>query len=233
MLFKETLKGKVAIVTGSSRGIGKAIAIALAREGCKIAICSRTESELRQAEKEIKSYTDIIAVKADVSKIEDAKRVVSETIRKFSKINILVNNAGIGTYAPFSQMQQKDIDLTLDINLKGAIYFAKEALPYIEMESYGRIINISSGLGKFGMANFALYCASKFGLIGFTEALAEELENTKVYAVCPGQTNTRMTTENFPEVDINSIDQPEDVAEVVLRLCMPDCTIKSGAAVDV
>lgn len=233
MLSKEMLTGKVAIVTGGSRGIGKAIAIALSMQGCEIAICARTESELRQAEMDIKKYSDAFAIRADVSKTEDVKRVVNKTIKKFKKINILVNNAGIGTYGPFLEMRQKSIDATLDINLKGVIYLTKEALPYIEKEGYGRVINISSGLGKFGMANFTLYCASKFGVIGFTEALAEELKNAKAYAVCPGQTNTRMTTENFPDVDVNSIDQPEDVAKVVLRLCMPNCNVKNGAAVDV
>ena len=237
MLFsknkKDVLKNKVAIVTGGGRGIGKAIALALAEHGCNIIITSRTESELKNAEKEIESKNvDVLAIKADISKLSDVKKVVDESIKKFNRINILVNNAGIGIYKPFESMDYKEIDSTLDINLKGLIYSTKESLPYIKKESYSRIINISSGLGKVGMKNFAVYCATKFGIIGFTESLARELKNGKVYSVCPGSVDTVLYRKNFPDSRNFLIDKPEKVAKVVLRLCTSD-NVKSGAAIDV
>ena len=226
------LNDKVAIVTGGSRGIGRAIALALAEQGCSIAINSRTESELKDAEKEIKPKAEVLAIKADVSKLSDVKKAVKEVIKKFGKINILVNNAGIGAYKSLDALSYGEIDSTLDTNLKGLIYFTKEALPYIRREAYGRIINISSGVGKVGIANFTAYCATKFGVIGFTEALAEELKKTKVYAVCPGSTDTRLYRSNFPYSRNFLIDKPEKVAKTVLRLCVYD-NVRSGVSVDV
>jgi len=237
MLFSKnknnSLKGKVAVVTGAGRGIGRAIALALAEQGCNVVINSRTETELRQAEKEIKAKNaDVLAIKADVSKLSDVKKVISETIKKFRKINILVNNAGIGTYKSLEEHNYGEINGIIDINLKGTIYFAREALPYLKKEDYARIINISSGIGKVGIANFTVYCATKFGVIGFTQALADELRNVKVYAVCPGATDTRLYRQNFPTSRNFLIDKPEKVAKVVLRLCLSD-DVRSGEAVEV
>ena len=234
MLFSKgnnSLKGKVAIVTGGGRGIGKSIALLLADYECKVVIFSRTEKELKETEKEIKQKNvDVLALRADVSKLNDVKRVINGTIKKFVKINILVNNAGIAVYKSLSETNSNEIDNTIDINLKGLIHFTKESLPYIEKENYGRIVNISSGLGKFGMANFAVYCATKFGVIGFTEAIAEELKNNvKAYTVCTGGTDTKM----YPGTNRAFLDKPEKVAKVVLKVCMPDCRIKNGATVDV
>jgi len=237
MLFSKnnnSLKGKVTIVTGAGRGIGKAIALLLAEQGCNVVIFSRTEKEIKDAEKEIKKKADVLALKADVSKLNDVKKVVKETIKKFGKINILINNAGVAMYRPLLNNNDKEIDAILDINLKGLIHFTKEALPYIEKGDYGRIVNISSGLGKFGMANFTVYCATKFGVVGFTEALAGELKgNVKVYTVCPGGTYTKMYLDMFPGSSKYQLDSPEKVAKVVLKVCMPDCGIRNGAVVDV
>lgn len=236
MLFSKnnnSLKGKVAVVTGGGRGIGKAIALAFAAEGCNVIINSRTESELRLAEKEIKAKNvNCLAIKADVSKLSDVKKVISETIKKFKKINILVNNAGIGPYKSLEEHSYEEINAILDINLKGLIYFTKEAIPYIKKEGFGRIINISSGIGKVGITNFTVYCATKFGIIGFTEALAGELNNAKVYAVCPGSTDTKLYRSNFPYSKNFLIDKPEKVAKVVLKLCISN-DFRSGEAVDV
>ena len=235
MLFSKNnnpLKGKVAIVAGAGRGIGKAIALALAEQGCNVVINSRTESELRQAEKEIRAKNaDVLAIKADVSNLSDVKKIINQTIKKFGKINILVNNAGIGPYKPLEGHSYKEIDDIIDINLKGLIYFTKEALPYLKKENYARIINISSGIGKVGIANFTVYCATKFGIIGFTQALADE-SKIRVYAVCPGATDTKFYRDNFPYSRNFMIDRPEKVAKVVLRLCISG-DFRSGEAVDV
>lgn len=228
-----SLKSKVAIVTGGSRGIGRAIALLLADRGCNIVIISRTISELMETEKEIKKKNvKVLAIKCDVSKLKDVKKVVKETIKEFKKINILVNNAGIGPYKSLDLLNYKEVDSILDINLKGMVYFSKESLPHLKKENYGRIINISSGLGKSGMANFTVYCASKFGAIGFSEALAGELKNIKVFSVCPGATDTKLYRTNFPYSKNFLIDRPEKVAKVVLNLCEPN-NLKSGISVDV
>jgi 3-oxoacyl-[acyl-carrier protein] reductase len=233
-LSKSNLRGKVAIVTGGGRGIGRAIALLLAEEGCSVVICSRTEKELKEASEEIKKNNkDVLAIKADVSKLNNVKAVVNETIKKFGKIDILVNNAGIGPYKPLVETGYDEIDAIIDINLKGLIYFTKESLPYLK-EEYGRVINISSGIGKGGMANFTVYCATKFGVIGFTESLAGELKgNIKTYAVCPGAIDTRLYRSNFPNSRNIFLDSPKKVAKVVSKLCEPDCKVKNGGVVDV
>jgi|ETNmetMinimDraft_2_1059921.scaffolds.fasta_scaffold104362_1 short-subunit dehydrogenase len=229
----QILKNKVAIITGGSRGIGKAVAVALAEQGCNIVINSRTESELKEAEKEIESKNvDVLAIKADVSKLSDVKKVVKESIKKFKRINILVNNAGIGPYKSLKETSYQELESILDINLKGLIYFTKEALPYLQKEGFARIVNISSGIGKVGVANFTVYCAAKFGVIGFTEALADELKDIKVYSVCPGATDTKLYRSNFPYSRNFLIDKPEKIAKVVLKLCTTD-NIKSGESVNV
>lgn len=232
---KNNLKNKVAIVTGGGRGIGKAIALLLAENGCNIVICSRTEKELKETAEKIKEKNaKVLAIKADVSKLNNVKGVVKETIKKFGKINILVNNAGIGPYKPLINTDYDEIDAIIDINLKGLIYFTRESLPYILKENYGRIINISSGAGKRGIANFTIYCATKFGVIGFTEALAGELRgNIKTYAVCPGATDTKLYRSNFPNSRNIFLDSPKKVAKVFLKVCMPDCKAKNGETVDV
>ena len=123
-LSKNNLKDKVAIVTGSGRGIGKAIALILAENGCNIVICSRTEDELKKTKIEIeKKNAKVLAIKADVSKLNNVKAAVNETINKFGKINILVNNAGIGPYKSLDETSYEEVDAIIDINLKGLIYF--------------------------------------------------------------------------------------------------------------
>jgi 3-oxoacyl-[acyl-carrier protein] reductase len=145
---------------------------------------------------------------------------VNATIKKFDKIDILVNNAGVAVYKDFSKMDMDEINSILDINLKGLILCTKYFLPHMQKRNYGRIINISSGAGKIGIAKFAVYCASKFGVIGFTEALAEELpRDIRVNAVCPGGVDTQMYASTFGE---RPSLKPEHIAKKVLPLCMPN-----------
>lgn len=237
MFFKEKkldLNGKVGIVTGSGRGIGKAIALLMAKNKCNVVVCSRTEKEINEATSEINKFNvDCLGLKCDVSKLDDVKRLVSKTIDKFGKINFLVNNAGIGPYKSLNNTDYKDVNEIIDINLKGVIFFTKEALQYLDQDYGNRIINISSGIGKRGIANFTVYCATKFGVIGFTEALAGELRKAKTYAVCPVATDTKLYRTNFPNSRNIFIDSPEKVAKAVLRLCDVNCDVKSGSSVDV
>ncbi len=225
------LKGKVAIVTGSGRGIGKSIALELAKQGCKVVVTSRTKKEIDETVKEI-SY-DALGIISDVSDYNSVKKIVGETIKKFGKIDILVNNAGLAVRKHFSQTEKEEWDKMVDVNLKGAFNFTKEVLPIMLIQKSGWIINISSGAGKTGIPGLSVYSATKFGLIGFTEALAQEVENdgVKVYCVCPGSTDTKMYRDLFPGSE--AVSKPEDIAEVVLKLCKPDCKTENGSIVNV
>lgn len=226
------LKGQAAIITGSARGIGRAIAIALAKEGCNIVVNSRTKKEVEATAKEIEKLgVSALPIVADISKEKDIEKIVEATMKKFGCIYILVNNAGVGLYKDFIEMSTEEINNTLDINLRGLILCTKAVLPIMLKQKYGRIINISSGAGKAGIAGLAVYCASKFGVIGFTEALADELpENIKVYAVCPGGVDTKMYVSMFGQ---HPSLKPEDIAKKALPLCMPDSKTRSGSSIEV
>ncbi len=206
------LENKVAIVTGASRGIGKAIAIAFAKEGAKLTLASRSIPEFGKTEKEVMKYADVLSVKSDVSKIKDCKKLASNTFEKFGKIDILVNNAGIYIGGKTEASEDKDIEGMLETNVNGTILMTKACLPYMIRQNSGHIINISSVSGLTGMKNEAAYSASKFAVTGFSLALQKDVKEhgIKVSYICPGATHTFST--KYPE----RLLKPEDVAEAVL-----------------
>lgn len=217
-------------------GIGKAIALRLASEGANIVICARGIKELKKSAEEIKKVgVKVMWSKCDVRNSKDVRKLIDKTMKEFGRIDILVNNAGVGLYKSVLETTIDEWDEVLDTNLKGIFLCSKFVLPIMMRQKYGRIINISSGAGKYGYANMSVYCASKFGVIGFTESLAREVRNTgiKVYSVCPGGTNTRMYHSMFPGTDPNELLKPDDVAKVVSELCLPDCRKESGSSVNV
>ena len=226
------LDGKVAVVTGGDRGIGNAIARHLAENGARVAICGRKRSELEKAGKELSSFgTDSLAIVADVTKPADRKRLVKTVLKEFGRIDIWVNNAGVLYFGKLESKKDADIDRTIDVNLKGLVHCTKAALPALK-KSKGVLINISSVVGKRGEAGLPVYCATKFGVIGFTEAMADELspDRVKVYAICPTGTQTAMW-ESFagkrPAAHV-----PDDVALEVVGL-LKSKKAKSGSAIDV
>jgi 3-oxoacyl-[acyl-carrier protein] reductase len=234
MLRKE--ENKVAIVTGGSRGIGKAIAIALAKKGYNIVICSRNEIELNKTKEEIEKFNiKVLAIKCDVRDSKQVKKLVSKTIEEFGRIDVLVNNAGIALKKNVIDTTEEEWDNVIDTNLKGPFIFTKEVLPFMVKQKSGCIINISSGAGKVGFAEFSAYCASKFGLIGFTESLAKEVEKygIRAYAICPGPVATRMQEEivgkMYPLIK-PFIQKPEEVAKFVLDAI--EGKYENGAAID-
>ena len=172
------LKGKVAIVTGAGRGLGRASSLEMAQEGASLVILSRTPSELRETAKAIRtSGADVISIKADVANPRDIEKVVDRTIKHFGKIDILMNNASIiGPVSPLFMIDHKEWDETMDINLRGPYLFAKAVIPYMIKQSRGKIINVTSGLGEMVMPSFAAYSVAKAGLIHLTKIMAEELE---------------------------------------------------------
>jgi len=232
-----SLKDKVAIVTGSGRGIGRATALILAREAMKVVVNSRTEKEIRETVEMIEHNGGIATgIKADIADSNQVSTLVQSTLGKFGRIDVLVNNAGITIVKNLIDTSEKEWDDTLDINLKGAFLCSKAVLPVMIRQRSGVIVNISSGAGKTGFAGISAYCASKFGLIGLTESLAKETDqyNIRVIALCPGAVATRMQEEADPEWyrrHRDSMLQPDDVAEKVLAAVKGK--FRSGSLVDI
>lgn len=195
------LRSKTAIVTGGARGIGFRIASFLAQNDYNIVICSRNIKEVSKAKKEIEAYrTSCIAIKADVSKYADCKKIVKKTINNFKKIDLLVNNAGIqGPVSEIWKCNQKDWEKTIAINLLGTFYMTRLVVPYMLKRKRGRILNLSGGGGAYSRPLFSAYACSKTAILRFTEILADELkgENINVFAIAPGATWTKMTKETL------------------------------------
>jgi 3-oxoacyl-[acyl-carrier protein] reductase len=222
------MERKTCIVTGSSRGIGKACILAFAREGCNVVVnYMRTYPEdLVKILEE--NGTPFLAIKADVSKEEEAITLVKETVKTFGDISILVNNAGITKDNLILRMKAEDFKAVLDVNLTGAFNMIKASAPFMVKQKFGRIINISSVVGLRGNAGQVNYAASKAGLIGLTKSLAKELarRNITVNAVAPGYIRTDMTEVLSDTVkdDIRAsipamrLGNPEDIADAVIFL---------------
>lgn len=191
------MANKVAIVTGGGTGIGKAIAEALAHSGAQVAITSRSLKHIEPAAAELtaKSLT-VIPVQMDVRKKADIQRAVAEVASQWGAVHILVNNAGISGLSGMDDPDDAKWFDILDTNLNGMYLVTKEALRHMPDQQGGRIINISSVLGKFGVPGYTAYCTSKHGMIGFTRALALEVvdRGITVNAVCPGWVDTEMAT---------------------------------------
>lgn len=187
------LKGKVAVVTGGSRGIGKAVAVALAKEGANIVLVSRTTADLKAAEKTISKYgVEVLIVRGDVRNPNDVLRLAQKAIKKFGSVQILVNNAGIGHFQEVQKFAHEDFQAVLETNLFGVFYCCKAFLPGMIKKQEGHIVNISSLAGKNSFPGGSAYCASKHGLIAFAECMMLEVRqhNIKVTTICPGSVAT-------------------------------------------
>ena len=224
-----TLSGKVAIVTGGTRGIGRAIAERLLREGAAVAVCGRSRENVQAFVKECQSFAGdrLLAEAADVSKLDDVRRFFENVDARFGALDILINNAGIGVFKSVADLTPEEWRRTIDLNLSGVYYCSHEALPRMKKRDAGYIVNIGSLAGKNAFAGGAAYNASKFGLNGFSEAmmLDHRYENIRVSCIMPGSVDTEFgkRTGAAPWKI-----QPEDVAEVVATLlCMPARTLVS------
>jgi 3-oxoacyl-[acyl-carrier protein] reductase len=218
------LKDKVALVTGGGRGIGKAIAMAYAREGAKLAICARTESEVTLSAQEIRTMkAEAEAWVCDVSIEESVKELVHNVIQKFGRIDILVNNAGVMT-RPISttELDVKKWDYTMSVNLRGPFLMCQAVLPTMMKQTSGAIINVSSMIGRGAYPNFIAYATSKWGLEGFTQTLAAEVRSShiRVNSVEPGVVATKLTG--------YSGSKPELVTEVFVYLGSDEAQDVSG-----
>lgn len=219
------LEGKVALITGASRGIGKAIAIAFAQQGASVAFTDMRRDELMEAtELEIQALgVKAIGYASDASSFEDSERAVDEIAKEFGRIDILVNNAGITRDNLLMRMVEADWDLVIKVNLKSVFNLTKAVQKYMLKQRSGSIINMSSVVGVNGNGGQSNYSASKAGLIGFTKSIAQELgsRNIRCNAIAPGYIETEMTAKLSEEVRTQWAQQiplrrggkPEDVAQ--------------------
>jgi 3-oxoacyl-[acyl-carrier protein] reductase len=239
-LSTHLLKDRTAIVTGGSRGIGKAIALELAKRGAKVVVnYVRSEKGAAEVVEQIKSSGgDALAVKADVSDINQASDLIKAAIEKFEKIDILVNNAGITRDTLIMMMSEEDWDDVQDINLKGTFNCSKAAVKHMMRKRYGRIINIASVAGQMGNAGQTNYSASKAGQIGFTKALAREIapRNITVNAIAAGYVETDIWDGVPEEIREGMLDliplgrkgEPEEIAYAVAFLASDEAGYITG-----
>ena len=213
------LNGQVALITGGNRGIGFAIAERLADMGAKVAICGRDSKKLQQAAVSLQNRgAEIFSRVADITDVADILMMVNETRAALGPVDILVNNAGIGYFGPFYELNEDEWDHTQDTNLKSVFLMSRAVAPEMIQRRTGHIINISSLAGKNAFAGGAIYCASKFGLMGLTACMAEDLRNynIRVAAVCPGSVSTEFSLHKGK--DHSKLLQAEDVAHAVAAL---------------
>ncbi|MBI3988042.1 MAG: SDR family oxidoreductase [candidate division NC10 bacterium] len=201
------LQGKVAVITGGGRGIGRTVALAYANEGASVAICARSASELHEAEAAIaKGGGQVLSVVCDVTRVEPVEGFVKKTLEAFGRIDILVNNAGVLTRrAPLKDVTIEDWDYVMAVNLRGPFLMTRAVLPHMLKKRQGGIINVSSGLGRMSLPGWGPYGVSKWGLEGFTRYLADELEGSgiQVNVVSPGMVRTKMT--NFSGAPVETV----------------------------
>ncbi|WXG46603.1 MAG: SDR family NAD(P)-dependent oxidoreductase [Candidatus Atabeyarchaeum deiterrae] len=252
------LESRVAIVTGAGKGIGKAIAIALSKEGAAVAIADINKETAKETASEVEALgRKALALKVDVTNRTDVEAMVKRTVAEFGKIDILVNNAGVSSMARVVDLSEKDWDFNMDVNSKGQFLCSKSVAKYlIDRGEGGRIINIASVAGKTGSKYYAHYNASKAAVIALTASLALELasHHITVNAICPGMVETDMqkrekkwmcdleadgrTPEDLDREFIEytpcgRLEQPEDVAKAVVFLATDDSEFITGQAINV
>lgn len=216
------LSGAVAIVTGSSKGIGRAVALALAKQGVTVVLAARNSALLSAVEKEIVAAGGIAAaIPTDVTSEHSVEHLISETRKRFGRIDILINNAGVGIFTNVADMPLESFDQMMNVNLKGVFLCSRAVLPSMKSQQHGEIINVASLAGKNSFAGGSVYSATKWGLIGFSRSLMLEVRefNVRVITIAPGSVNTGFADK---ERNDDMIIQPEDVAEtVIFALSMP------------
>jgi 3-hydroxybutyrate dehydrogenase len=250
-----TLKGSVALVTGGGRGIGRAIAMSIARAGGSVAVAARTAAEITAVAREIQRVgVGAAAITCDVTDEASVARAVADVRERLGPIDILVNNAGLAESAPLSRTDSKLWERVLDVNLTGTYLCTREALPAMIERKNGRVINIASVAGKVGFMYTSAYCAAKHGVLGFTRAIALEVasKGITVNAICPGWVDTDMTTTSVARIVQKTgrsaaearsaleamspqrrLVQPDEVATVAVFLAGPAAHGITGQAINV
>ncbi len=230
------LSGKVALITGGSRGIGRAIARAYAREGARVFICARNHTEVDRVVSEIcgaGGQSDGSA--GDIGKLEDARRIVQAAAQHFGGIDVLVNNASLlGPRVHIASYPPEAWEEVLRVNLTGLFFVTQSVLQIMIPRRQGSIINISSGVGRMGKARWGAYAASKFGVEGFTQMVADEVREfgIRANAVNPGATRTRMRAAAYPDEDPLTLPTPDEITEVFTYLASDQSAGVTGKSLD-
>ncbi|MGH9741784.1 MAG: SDR family NAD(P)-dependent oxidoreductase [Candidatus Acidiferrum sp.] len=242
------LAGKVALITGGGTGIGRAIALAFGREGARVAVAGRREEKLQETLRELeKQGSEGLGVVCDVGKARDAEKAVEETAKKFGRLNVLVNNAGVLQASTIEGVSEEQWDKLMTINLKGPFLMCRAALPEFRKAGGGAIVNIGSVLGLVAMKGRAAYCASKGGVTLLTKAMALDHAHEKVRAncICPSIVETELVQGLFADsekgkalresrigqIPLGRMGRPEDVAEMAVFLASEESSWLTGAAI--
>jgi 3-oxoacyl-[acyl-carrier protein] reductase len=238
------LAGKVALVTGAAQGIGKAVALLLARNGADIVVSDINLEKAEETAKEVQVLgRKALAIKVDVAKSDDVDKMVQAILAQFGHIDILINNAGIARDKLILRMTEEDWDVVLNINLKGTFNCTKAVVRRMSKQKSGKIVNIASVVGEMGNAGQGNYAASKAGVIGFTKTIAREFaqRGINVNAIAPGYIETPMT-DALPDkvkedlkrlIPMDRLGKPEDVAEAVLFLVSESANYITGQVLNV
>lgn len=224
------------LVTGAGRGIGRAAAEEFARLGAQVVLCARTRRQLDAAATAIKTSGGCaLARVADIGSLADVRALMSLIRRRYGRLDILINNAGIlGPRAPLLAYPTQEWNRVLHVNLTGTFYVTREAARLMADQGQGRVITVSSSVGRAGRANWGAYAVSKFGVEGLTQVLADELKSRGVVAVTfnPGGTATDMRAEAYPDEDRRRLWTPQDAARALVRLASSMTPAMSGRAFD-
>ncbi|MBN9653205.1 3-ketoacyl-ACP reductase [Halobacillus sp. GSS1] len=216
----QEIKGKIAYVTGAGRGIGKATALQLAKEGVHVGLIARTESRLEEVAEEARSYGVQAAVaSADISDLEEVEKAIQQLKEEIGEADILINNAGIGVYGKFLELEPEEWKRTFEVNVYGTYHVTRAVLPMMKEKNQGDIINISSSSGLKGTAGSTAYSGSKFALQGMMEALMQEVrrDNIRVFTLNPSLVATELALgEDMEGQDKEKYMQPEDLAEYMV-----------------
>jgi NAD(P)-dependent dehydrogenase (short-subunit alcohol dehydrogenase family) len=227
----------VALITGAGRGIGRAAAEAFAAAGHAVVLAEVDPRLGEGAERALRRAGHrAVFLRTDVADRRSVERTASAALRRFERVDCLVNNAGVLAVGPFARLAAPALDRVVAVNLRGLLLMTRALLPAMLRRGSGSIVNVASQLGKSGLGEYATYCASKFGVVGFTEALADELRGTgvQVWAVCPGQVDTQMARKaGVSAAGRSGLIRPESVARTILDLAAHRRRDPSGSAVDV
>jgi NAD(P)-dependent dehydrogenase (short-subunit alcohol dehydrogenase family) len=228
------LKDKIALITGSSKGIGKGIAKAFLKEGAVVIICGRKKRELESTVEELTRCGNVSYIKADISKKNQVASLKNEIADRFGRLDVLVNNASILGLRKHIIDYDEDIwQETIQINLNAQFFVTKVLLPLLMKGNNASIINVSSSVGRRGKAGWGAYAASKFGLEGLTQVLADELKSeVRVNSVNPGGTRTDMRREAYPDEDPETLPTPDDITPIFIYLASDDSINVTGEALN-
>jgi 3-oxoacyl-[acyl-carrier protein] reductase len=221
MIPHDALTGKAAIVTGASRGIGRCIALTLASHGCSVALAARNSSQLQTVAAEVGACGGQAMVQqCDMACEKDIVSLVDHAVARFGRLDIVVNNAGMGSFGPLADATAQQWDTVMSVNARGPFLLCRQAIPHLAKQKPSYIVNITSVVGIKGYENQSIYSASKHAVMGWTKALAREVQKQgiRVHAICPGAVDTDMVSDARPDLDRAQLIAPQEVADVVLFL---------------